>query len=297
MHEYVNYKYGTVAKKGGVTMKMSSLVKIAVFILMLIGAHVMLGMTCNRVQSHYEDLFPPGNASLNLAIWVVGSILLSALISGLVVALVRPLWIIALGFFLSSLAMLLAWGTNIYSALASLIYFLIAIRFSRTVVDEIKVRLNFSVKPIQQEQNLLLFGLALMIGAGFALGYQDAARRSGELIPPAYKQKITDSITRTVQAQLERQSGLGQVENAMVLQGMQQAVEKLWTQADTLLKPYASYLPFVIGALLVWLLNTFLGFIGWLPPRLLSGIIPLLKGIGVTHEVVETKEALRLVLD
>ena len=278
-------------------MKMSALVKITVFILMLIGAHVLFGITCNRVQSQYEALSPPGKTSLNLAIWVVGSILLSALIGGLVVALVRPFWIIALGFFLSSLAMLLAWGTNIYSALASLIYFLIAIRFSRTVVDEIKVRLNFSVNPIQQEQKLLLFGLALMIGAGFALGYQDAARRSGELIPPAYKQNIIDSITRTVQDRLEKQSGLGQVENAMALQGMQQGVEKLWAQADKLLEPYASYLPFVIGALLVWLLNTLLGFIAWLPPLLLSRIIPLLKAIGVTHEVVETKEARRLVLD
>ena len=276
---------------------MSSLIKITVFILMLIGVHVLLGMTCNKVQSHYEELFPPGIASLNLAIWVVGSILLNALIGGLVVALVRPFWIIALGFFLSSLAMLLAWGINIYSALASLIYFVIAIWFCRTVVNEIKNRLNFSVQPIEQEQKLLLFGLALMIGVSFALGYQDAARQSGEVIPPTYKQKITDSITHTVQAQLEKRSGLGQVESAMVLQGMQQGVEKIWAQADTLLEPHGSYLPFVIGGLLVWLLNTLLGFIAWLPPRLLSRIIPLLKAIGVTHEVVETKEARQLVLD
>jgi hypothetical protein len=278
-------------------MKMSSLAKTTVFILVLIGAHVLLGITCNKVQAQYESLFPPDKASLNLVIWVVGSILLGALTGGLVAALVRPFWIIALGFFLSSLAMLLAWGVNIYSAIAALIYFLIAIRFCKTVADEINNRLNFSVNPIQQEQKLLLFGLALMIGAGFALGYQDATRRSGELIPPAYKQKITDSITRTVQAQLEKQSGPGQVENTMVLQQMQQGVEKLWASADKLLEPYVSYLPFVIGALLVWLLNTLLGFIAWIPPLLLSRIIPLLKAIGVTHEVVETKEARRLVLD
>jgi hypothetical protein len=278
-------------------MKMSSIVKNAVFILMLIGAYVLLGMTCNRVQSHYGDLFPLGSASLNLVIWVFGSILLSMLISGLVVVLVRPFWIIVLGFFLSSLAMFLAWGINIYSAIASLIYFLIAIRFSRTVVNEIKDRLNFSVKPIQQEQKLLLFGLALMIGAGFAFGFKEAASKSGELIPPAYKQKITDSITNVVQKQLEKQSDLGQVESATVLQGMQQGVDKLWTQADTLLKPYASFLPFVLGILLVWLLFTLLNLIAWITPLLLNGIIPLLKAIGVTHEVVETKDVRRLVLD
>lgn len=278
-------------------MKMSPLIKITVFILMLVGAHLWLGMTLNRVQSHYGELFPPGITSLNLIIWVAGSILLCALISGLVVALVRPFWVIALGFFLSALAMLMAWGISIYTSLASLVYLVIAIMFCRIVVNEMKNRLNFSVNPIQQEQKLLLFGLALMIGAGFAFGYQEAARQSGEMIPPAYKQKVTDSIARTMQAQLEKRSDPTQAENPINLQEAQQVTEMLWVKVETLLEPYASYLPFIIGALLVWLLNTLLGLISWLPPRLLSRIIPLLKGIGVTHEVIETAEVRRLVLD
>jgi len=286
-----------VARKSGVAMKMSSLLKTTVFILMLIGAHVLLGMTCNRVQGQYGILFPPGNGSLSLVLWVVGSILLSALMGGLVAAFVRPFWIIALAFLLSSLAMLLAWGINIYSVPASLVYFLITIRYGRTVVDEIKNRLYFSIKPIQQEQYLLLIGLALMIGAGFAHGYQDAARLSGEPIPSAYKQKIMDSITHTVQARLEDQSSLGPLEKTMILLGMQQAVEKFWVQADRLLEPYAPYLPFVFGLLLVWLLNTLLGFIAWIPLLLLGRIVPLLKALGVAHEVVETTQARRLVLD
>jgi len=278
-------------------MKASTVVKIVVFLLMLIGAHVLFGVACSKVQSQYDALFTQGKPLLNLALWVFGSILFLALTGGLVAALVRPFWVITLGYFLSALAMFLMWKIGIITAVASLIYFLIAIRFSITVVDEIKVRLSFSVKPIQQEQKLLLFGLALMIGAGFALGYQEAARRSGALIPPAYKQKIIDPITRAVQEQLEKQSGLGPVEKAMALQQMQQGVEKFWAEADKMLEPYASYLPLVIGALLVWLLETLLGLIAWIPPLLLSGIIPLLKAIGVTHEVVETKEARRLVLD
>ncbi|MDP3184661.1 MAG: hypothetical protein Q8M58_05255, partial [Anaerolineales bacterium] len=108
---------------------------------------------------------------LNLALWVFGSILFLALTGGLVAALVRPFWVITLGYFLSTLAMFLMWKIGIITAVASLIYFLIAIGFSNTVVDEIKVRLNFSVKPIQQEQKFLLFGLVLMVGVSFALGY------------------------------------------------------------------------------------------------------------------------------
>jgi hypothetical protein len=278
-------------------MKASTVVKIVVFLLMLIGAHVLFGVACSKVQSQYDALFTQGKPLLNLALWVFGSILFLALTGGLVAALVRPFWVITLGYFLSALAMFLMWKIGIITAVASLIYFLIAIGFSITVVDEIKVRLSFSVRPIQQEQKFLLFGLVLMVGVSFALGYQEAARRSGELIPPAYKQKIMDPITRAVQEQLEKQSGLSLVEKAMALQQMQQGVEKFWAEADKILEPYASYLPLVIGALLVWLLETFLGLVSWIPPLLLSGFFPLLKAIGVTHEVAETKEARRLVLE
>lgn len=278
-------------------MKMSSLVKITIVTIILIGAHVLFGMTCKMVQGQYLTLIPPEKSSLNLVLWVIGSILLVALISGLVVALVGPFWIVMLGFGLSSLAMLLAWGPNLFSAIASLIYFLIAVWFGRTVVGEINNRLNFSVKPIQQEQKLLLFGLALMIGAGFTFGFQDAALQSGTIIPPSFKQKITDSITSSMQAQIEKQNNLGQVEDPTTLQDDPLGIDMLFAQTDTLLEPYAPYVPFIIGALLVCLLSTLLGFVDWLPSRLLGRILPVLKVIGVTHEVVETKETRRLVLD
>ncbi|MDO9348745.1 MAG: hypothetical protein Q7T47_05615, partial [Anaerolineales bacterium] len=100
----------------------------------------------------------------------------------------------------------------------------------------------------------------------------------------------------------ERESFRAQIEKAnaekaMALQQMQQGIEKFWVEADKMLEPYAPYLPLVIGALLVWLLETLLNFVAWLLPLLLSGIFPLLKAIGVTHEVAEAQEVRRLVLD
>jgi len=267
------------------------------FSLHVIGAHVLFGSTCNKVQSQYEALFTPGSASLSLAIWVFGSILLVALTGGLVAAHMRPFWVIALGSFLSSLAMLLTWGINIYSTLASLIYFLVAIGFSNTVVDELKVRLNFSVKPIQQEQKFLLLGLTLMIGAGFALGYWEDARQSQAIIPPAYKQMVSDMIIPALATQIEKQTAVGPTEKAMALLQLQQGLDKFWAETERTIQPYAPYLPLVIGALSFWMLFTFLSLISWIPLLLSSGIIPLLKAIGVTHEVAETKEARRLVLD
>jgi len=275
-------------------MKASTVVKIVVFLLMLIGAHVLFGVACSKVQSQYEALFTQGKPLLNLVLWVFGSILFLALTGGLVAALVSPFWIIALGYFLSALAMFLMWKIGIITAAASLIYFLIAVGFSITVVEELKVRLSFSVKPIQQEQKFLLFGLALMIGVSFSLGYLEDARQSNAMIPPAYKQMVSDMVTRTMVAQIERQTAIGPTEKAMALQ---QGLEKFWADTERTIQPYAPYLPLVIGALLVWLLETFLGLVSWIPPLLLSGFFPLLKAIGVTHEVVETKEVRQLALE
>ena len=278
-------------------MKMSSLVKITVFILMLIGAHVLFGVACSKVQSQYDALFTQGKPLVNLALWVFGSILLVALTGGLVAALVRPVWIIALGYLLSALAMFLMWEIGIITAAASLIYFLIALGFSIAVVDEIKARLSFSVKPIQQGQKLLLLGLALMIGASFALGYLEDARQSQAMIPPVYKQIVSDMVTRTLVTQIEKQTAIGPTEKAMALQQLQQGLEKFWSETELTIQPYAPYLPFVIGALSFWMLFSLLSLVSWIPPLLLSGFFPLLKAIGVTHEVAETKEGRRLALD
>jgi len=288
---------GLVSVKGGVAMKASSVVKIVLFLLVLVGAHVLFGLTCNRFQNQYEVLFTQGKPLLDLALWTFGSILLVALMGGLVAALVRPFWVVALGFFLSALALVLAWGFNLYSGVATLVYLLIAILFANDIIHEMKNQLAFSTRPIQVEQKLLLLGLALLVGAGFALGYRAEIEQSGLFIPAAYKQTIITVITRSVKSQLESQAGLGAAEVDMALQQLQQGTEKFWTEFERMLKPYAPYLPFVLGALVFWMLETLLGFVAWIPSLLLSGIIPLLKAVGVTHEVVETREARRLVLE
>ncbi len=281
-------------------MKVSALIKTGLFIALLIVAHILFGIACNRVQSQYATLFTPGKALLNLAVWAFGSILLVVLTGGLVAALVRPFWVIALGFALSALALVLAWGINLYSGVAALVYLLIAIGFANNVLHEMNNRLNFSVRPIQEEQKLLLFGLALLVGVSFALGYQKDAQQSGVIIPPAYKQTVMAAITRSVGAQIEKQSGLGPAEKAMALQQMQQMqqeAEKFWTGVEKALQPYALYFPIGLAALMIWLLETLFGFIAWVPPVLLSTVFPLLKAIGVTHEIIEAKEIRRLTLE
>ena len=285
-------------------MKASTVVKIVLFLLMLITVHILFGVACSKVQSQYDALFTPavrgftqGNPLLNLALWVIGSILLVAVTGGLVAALVRPIWIMALGYLLSALAMFLMWRISVITAAASLIYFLIAIGFSITVVHELKMRLSFSVKPIQQEQKFLLLGMVLMISVSFALGYLEDARQSEAMIPPAYKQMVSDMVTRTLVAQLEKQTVLGPAEKAIALQQLQQGLEKIWSETELMIQPYAPYLPLGIGVLVLWLLETLLGLVAWIPPLLLSGFFPLLKAIGVTHEVTETKESRRLALD
>lgn len=278
-------------------MKSSSIIKVTFLLLLLIGAHVLLGMTCNKVQNNYTVLVPSGSPSLELALWGLGSILLCLLMSGLVAALVRPLGVVALGFLLSALGMVWAWGFNIYSAVASLLYFGIAFWFGRSVVDEIKNRIAFSTAPIQQGQKLLIFGLVLMIGASFAFGFRDAAIQSGELIPSAFKQQVSESIASGIQTRLENQGGQDQGNNAKILQGIPQGLDKFWSQLEALLETHPDAVPYVFGLLVVWILFTLLSLLAWFPPRLVEWVVLFLKGAGFAHEITEPAEVRRLVLD
>jgi hypothetical protein len=277
-------------------MKASTIVKIVIFILLLVAAHALLGVACGKVQKEYQALFSLEKPMLTLAIWVFGSILLVVLAGDLVATLVRPTWIIVLGYFLSALVMFLMWNISFFSALASLIYFLLAVGFNLTISEELKARVAFSIRPIEQGQKFLLFGLVLMLSISFVQGYVADVRQNGQLIPEMYKQKISDALMRSVVTEIDKQAILDPIEKTMALQQLQQVMTDFWNEVDKAAQPYALYIPLMVGAVVFWLFQTFLSLLSWLPPLILGILLSMQKAFGVTKEVVETKEVRRLVL-
>ena len=277
-------------------MKVMALIKIAFLAAILAAASALFGLACNKVQGQYELLFSPGWELLNLALWVFGTMLFAALAAGLVAALVRPFWATVLVFALSMMALILTWGSSLIIVASVAVCFLLSLLYAYNVTHELDQRVSFSVRPMQEGQKVLLLALALLIGVSFALGYNADAKAGGYIIPPAYEQTVMEMITRAAKSQIESQPDLEPTEKAAALQQMEQQAESFWTGLEASLQPYAQYIPFGLGALVFWLLETLLGFMAWIPPMLLGVTVSLLKAMGVVKVVTETKETRKLVL-
>ncbi|MDP2873045.1 MAG: hypothetical protein Q8P31_10975 [Bacillota bacterium] len=103
-------------------------VKTSILVAVLVAANVLLGLACARVYRQYEALFSPGPELLKLAIWVLGSVALVIAAAGLLVALVRPFWMIIVAFLLSALALVFLLETSLMvSAALGLGYAVLAI--------------------------------------------------------------------------------------------------------------------------------------------------------------------------
>ncbi|MBM3144377.1 MAG: hypothetical protein FJ010_05255 [Chloroflexi bacterium] len=277
-------------------MKPTVILKSAIIIAILVAGGAFFGVTCNQVSHQYAALFSPDSQLLGLALRVFGAILSVAFGAGLLVALVRPFWVAMLGFGLSALATILLWGINWITVIAGLFYCALAAIYTHSVIRELNDRLHFSLRPVAQEQKTLLFALVLLICVSFASGYWRDAKERNFILPPAYKQVVAQMMLPALKAQIESQPGLGLEEKASALAEARQGLGKFWTEFENSIRPYARYLPFVLGFLLFWLMETLLGFVSWIPYVILSLLFPLLAALGATHPVTETREMQRLTL-
>jgi len=277
-------------------MNQSTAVKTTILIAVLVITNALLGVVCGRVYRQYEALFSPGPELLNLAIWVFGTIALVVMAAGLLVALVRPFWVIIVAFVLSTLALILAWETSIVSVALGLVYLVLAIVYARSVITELNNRLNFSVRPIKEGQGTLLIALILLVSISFGLGYREDAIRRGFILPPKYKQIVEGIVSSRLQTQIESQSEIRPEEKAAALEKAEQEFEQSWVGMETMLQPYAQFIWLGLAFMVSGILNFLQSFVSWVPPLVLSGIFPLLKLLGVARIVTETREIKRLIL-
>jgi len=277
-------------------MRYATMIKSAVFLALLAAAGLLLGTVCKRVYQNNAVLFSPGRELLHLALWAFGAILLFAAAAGLVAALVRPLWLVILGFALTAAIIVVAWKISLVTVILGLVFIALAAIYARAVSRELDSRLDFSVRPLAEEQKTLLFVLALLVSVSFALGYAADARQRGYVIPPAYKQFTADLMLQAIKAQVGGALDLIPGMEAAMTAEFTRSLDQFWVEIEAKVKPYVPYIPVALAVLLFWILESLLGLVSWIPTLLLSMIFPLLSALGVTHTLSKTKEARRLTL-
>jgi len=276
---------------------MNHVVRIAVLAGLLIAASYLLGIVCGRVQQGYELIFTPSRELGMLLLWCLAGAGAVAVASGLVAALVRPLWASALTFLLSSLALLLGWEVGIGTGLLALLYFLALLLYAVETAKELEERVRFSVRAVSDGLSLLLTVLALIVCGGIYFSYAAQIEAQGFSIPPTLTDTFVEMIMQRVSAQMEAEEELKPEEREEQLAEIREQIEQMWLEpVEDRLRPYERFIPAALTLSLFWTLRMLLAFLAWVPVLILKGLFPLLTLLEVARVARETREVERLVI-
>jgi len=271
-------------------MTTSKLVKTIIFIVLLIAASCYLGNISHQIGQLGDTIFSLSMDTLYPFLWLLLALALVAITAGLVAALVRPLWMCFIAFALSSLAVLFIWGLNLIGIVLAVLYLLAGLLYSQGVAKGLNERIKFSVRPIGDNQTILLTVLIIAACALFYSGYAAQIEREGFTTPPV----VIDMVTGIAEGQIEGSADLTPEEKEKVLAEFREQFEQ---QVEEMIEPYQQFIPIGIAIMLLSILMTILSLISWLPTLILRGIFAILGACHVTSVVTETQEVERLTID
>jgi len=248
-----------------------------------------IGFLCGQVSHQYENLFFPFSRALKSAAWVIGSLLLIAVVIGIITALVRPLKHLIFGHALGAIAFLLTWRSGWISFAGALIYLAGMAWYSQILTSELEKRLVFSLRPVFYEQRKIFLTMALLLSISFAWGYQSIAQDSLKL-PQGFKDAAEEMMLSGLKSQVKNQPGLDPVEQAIYLGQARRSLDETWNQLEESIQPYVLLIPIGLILPLYLLLVSLLDSLSWIPYLLLWLIFRLFTALGIAQIIVETKE-------
>jgi len=227
---------------------------------------------------------------LRLVGQLLGTMFLIVILSALTAALARPFWMTIIGVSLSAVALLFAWGFGLVTLIAALVYAGLLLLYAGKVKRGMENELAFSMRPLNSEYRTLQFALICLLAVAVALAYRADLSHSNSIVPPAYRQLVTENMARSIGGQFS------ETDQDAVVQQFREQADQYWASLDRLLAPYLPYVPIFVGVLASWILGLLFLLVAWFPVALLAVLFPVLKAAGFAKEVVEQKEVRRLIL-
>lgn len=271
--------------------------KIVLLAILLIAAGSLFGSACERVNQQYQLVLLLDRGFLYVLLWLVAAMATVAVTGGLVAALVRPLWVCAVAFAASALAVFIAWEVSLASGVVTLIYLAVSLLYCRGVAEALDNRLKFSVEPISGSQSTLLAGLAIAASASLYFGYATEIEERGFAFPTQLGETLSEISMAPIRAQIEDRTDLTSKEKDALLAQAMEAFEEQWmTPMEESIQSYQSFVPWAIGFMLFQFLAVINSLFSWIPIVMLAIIFPILAGLGMTGKVLETREVERLVI-
>ncbi len=264
--------------------------KISFFIILLIGAGYFFGTICKQVGQSYDLILTPSKELIILLLWFLLALFAVMVSSSLLVALVRPIWVGIIAFALSGLAMLMGWQVTIGSCILVLAYVLISAFYYINVKRELNQRIKFSVRPISEGQAILSIVLIIVACGSLYFGYSEYIKEEGFSIPEFYIEKLMEQMEKRVGEELPP------LQRRQAIAKLREELNKIINNFTERIKSYEKFIPIAISLGLFMPLLTITRLLSWIPAGILSIIFLLLKALGVTKIVSETKEVQHLVL-
>jgi len=259
------------------------------FLALLVVCGAWLGYLCGMVSRQYEQLFFPFSQALRSALWVIGSLLVIAVINGLASSLVHPLKVLVFGHALGAIAFLLTWRNGWIALAGALIYLGGMSYYSQVLTGELEKRLVFSLRPLYYEQRKIFVVMSLLLSVSFAWGYRLTAENQ-LAIPQGFKRAAEEMMLSGLESQVQNQPGLDPDAQDIYIEQARKTLDDTWNQIESSVQPYVRFVPIGLILPLYLLLVNLLGSLSWISYLLLWMFFRLLTGFGVTQTVAETKE-------
>ena len=287
--------YAKQTKSSKKRVNFAWIVKVAVFGLLLAGAGAFFGLALKWAGDGYVHMVP-GTwdwwEAIRLGLCVMGSFAAVAVAAGFVAILIRPFWVAALCFLVSSLSLFLTFEISILSLVVSVIYFMMGLIYLAGVRTEISHRIKFSIWQIRGSQTVLLVILVGLACSSLYFGYSDRIEQEGFDIPDEgiswmiefAEDHIMDRIMPGSITYPERQE---------ILQNLRSYLDE---DLHEDMESYEGYIPMALAAIAfsVLMLATFV--LSWLPLLLMAILFFILLRLKLVKRKAQPVEVTRLTI-
>jgi hypothetical protein len=271
---------------------MSKWLKTAFFIALLVGVGYFFGIVCGKFGQVYRWLLPPSKEIIDPLIRLAVGVGVFAIAAGLVVALVRPVWVGLIGFALSGLAILLGWQVHIVGVVLVSVYLIAAIVYSFGVARDLNERVRFSLRPLRERQGMLLTTLLLVACGSFYLEYSSVIEREGFSLPEGFIELMAGGVERQVGP--DEQGEMPPEAMDELRAGIRENMTRVF---EGMMEPYERFVPLMMAVSLFTIFQTAISILAWVPITVLELIFSLLKVARITRIESGTMEVERLVMD
>ena len=244
---------------------MGKWLKTAFLAILLMAAGYFFGTVCKQIGQDYQLILSPSMELLGPLLWLLLALCALAVATGLVAALVRPVFVAIVAVALSGLTMLLGWQVAIESGILVGVYFLAGSIYVGSVARELGERISFSVRPVSQGQGMLLMALVLVACGSLYLPFAAHIKREGFAIPESYIEMFMEQMEKQVVTRVpaeERQETVDKFREEF-RRGIDDFFERM-------VKPYERFIPLVIAAGLFMPLVTITRLLAWVPGLAMS---------------------------